>query len=53
MRVLSWNLLGVFPQKPYDEKIREQVEFIDAIEPSPDIVFLQEVSATRPDHWRE
>lgn len=53
MRVLSWNVQGVFPPKPYDEKIPEQVEFICSLDPVPDIVLLQEVSRHRTELWRK
>lgn len=53
MRVMSWNVQGVFPMKPLDEKIPEQVEFIASIEPTPDVVFLQEVNRNRRGLWRE
>lgn len=53
MRVMSWNVQGVFAPKPLDEKIPEQVEFIASIDPTPDIVFLQEVNRNRAELWRE
>lgn len=53
MRVLSWNVQGVFPPKPFDEKIPQQVEFIASIEPKPDILLLQEVNRNQRDLWRK
>lgn len=52
MRVMSWNVQGVFADRPYDEKIARQVDFIDSLDPSPDVVLLQEVSTVRPELWR-
>lgn len=52
MRVVSWNVQGVFADRPYDEKIARHVDFIDSLDPSPDVVLLQEVSTVRPDLWR-
>lgn len=53
MRVLEWNVQGAVPMYGSKERIRDQVEYIDAEASLPDVLLLNEVTTARREMWHE
>lgn len=52
MRVLSWNVEGAFPFKAVEE-IEAQIEYLQGLDPLPDLLLLNEVNQYRRADIRE
>ena len=52
MRVLTWNVKGAFPYQSEDE-IEAQFEYLDGLDPEPDLLLLNEVNQYRRELIRD
>jgi exonuclease III len=53
MRVLAWNVDGTFPPQGSPTAIDNQIQWLDSLEKSPDVLLLQEVNPNRGEYWKE
>lgn len=53
MRVLSWNVDGTFPPQGSPTAIDNQIQWLDSLDKSPDVLLLQEVNPNRGEYWQK
>lgn len=53
MRVLSWNVQGAVPPDTPDERIEDQVSYLEKTADRPDVIALNKVNRRKRDKWFE